>query len=486
MNIVRSSNAFGGTVEVLAPEPRARKWPISYNSVGVIAIVSDIATILTCGVASGVFYNVEIFGTEGDPVLYFAAATVVAVLFASLLKSRGLYGPTDLLDLKGQFRDVVTAWASVFLFLFGALFTLKAGANFSRVAVLCFGVSGLVLLLIERILFRLILIRGINRERFSGRNAVLITDNASAAAGKLVPNLLKYGFNLNHQFTLPALQGVEQQDEFVSEVVGHIRGSDIDEVIVSVDITRWAEWSKLISGLRILPLTVNLIPAGAASEILARPTHVVGNSVCIELQRGPLSGYERALKRTIDLVSACAGLVLLMPLLVLTAVVIKLDSPGPIFFRQRRCGFNGRPFTILKFRTMSVMEDGPAVAQARQSDHRVTRVGKLLRRSSIDELPQLLNVLTGTMSLIGPRPHALAHDNHFDKVVRNYAFRHHVKPGLTGWAQVNGHRGPTPTLGEIRQRVECDLWYIDNWSLRLDIGIIFRTFIEVLRGRNAY
>jgi Undecaprenyl-phosphate glucose phosphotransferase len=486
MNFVRPSNAFGGTSEALALEPRPRKWPISYSSVGVLAIVCDVTTILICGVASGVFYNFESFGTEGDPVLYFAAATVVAVLFASLLKSRGLYSPADLLDLKSQFRDVATAWASVFLFLFGALFTLKAGANFSRVAILSFGVIGVVLLLIERLLFRLILIRGITRERFSGRNAVLITDNASAAAGKLVPNLLKYGFNLNHQFTLPALQGVEQQEEFVSEVIGHIRGSDIDEVIVSVDITRWAEWSKLISGLRILPLTVNLIPAGAASEILARPTHVLGNAVCIELQRGPLSGFERALKRTIDVVSACAGLVLLMPLLVLTAVMIKLDSPGPVFFRQRRCGFNGRPFNILKFRTMSVMEDGPDVPQAKQSDHRITRIGKLLRRSSIDELPQLLNVLNGTMSLIGPRPHALAHDNHFDKVVRNYAFRHHVKPGLTGWAQVNGHRGPTPTLAEIRRRVECDLYYIDNWSLRLDIGIILRTFIEVLRGRNAY
>ena len=157
------------------------------------------------------------------------------MLFAALLKSRGLYGPSELLDLKTQFRDVAAAWASVFLFLFGALFTLKAGANFSRVAVLSFGVVGLVLLLIERVLFRLILIRGITRQRFSGRNAVLITDNASAAAGKLVPNLRKYGFNLNHQFTLPARQAVEQQDAFVSEVIGHIRGSDIDEVIVSVD-----------------------------------------------------------------------------------------------------------------------------------------------------------------------------------------------------------------------------------------------------------
>jgi lipopolysaccharide/colanic/teichoic acid biosynthesis glycosyltransferase len=166
--------------------------------------------------------------------------------------------------------------------------------------------------------------------------------------------------------------------------------------------------------------------------------------------------------------------------------LIKLDSPGPILFRQKRCGFNGRHYYVWKFRTMSVLEDGPSVNQAEQSDYRVTSVGKLLRRASIDELPQLLNVLEGTMSLVGPRPHAVAHDNRFNQVMRNYAFRHHVKPGLTGWAQVHGHRGPTPTIAHIRRRVECDLWYIDNWSLRLDVEIIGRTIFEVMRGRNAY
>jgi putative colanic acid biosynthesis UDP-glucose lipid carrier transferase len=135
---------------------------------------------------------------------------------------------------------------------------------------------------------------------------------------------------------------------------------------------------------------------------------------------------------------------------------------------------------------MSTLEDGPTVHQAAQSDSRVTRLGKWLRRTSIDELPQLLNILDGSMSLIGPRPHALAHDDHFDKVVSNYAFRHHVKPGLTGWAQVHGYRGATPNVADIQRRVEYDLWYIDNWSLRLDCLIIIRTFLEIIRSRNAY
>jgi undecaprenyl-phosphate galactose phosphotransferase/putative colanic acid biosynthesis UDP-glucose lipid carrier transferase len=141
---------------------------------------------------------------------------------------------------------------------------------------------------------------------------------------------------------------------------------------------------------------------------------------------------------------------------------------------------------MFKFRTMSVMEDGESIEQALPGDKRVTKIGRILRASSIDELPQLINVLRGDMSLVGPRPHALAHDTEFEKLLADYAFRHHVKPGMTGWAQVNGLRGATPTLEAVAKRVELDLWYINNWSLWLDLQIVFRTVFEVLRKRNAY
>ena len=167
-------------------------------------------------------------------------------------------------------------------------------------------------------------------------------------------------------------------------------------------------------------------------------------------------------------------------------MAIKLDSDGPVIFRQRRRGFNGREFAIYKFRTMTVLEDGSTVRQARRDDARVTWLGRLLRATSIDELPQLINVLRGHMSLVGPRPHAIAHDDGYTKLIANYAFRQHVKPGLTGWAQVNGFRGETAQLELMEQRVDCDLWYIKNWSFWLDLKIIARTCVEVLRGQNAY
>ena len=256
--------------------------------------------------------------------------------------------------------------------------------------------------------------------------------------------------------------------------------------MVGADLKDWRELRGLLAELRILPFPVNLIPVGAVSEVFNQPHHELGSAVCIEVQRGPLTPFECALKRCLDIVISGIGLIALLPLFAIVAIAIKLNSKGPIFFRQQRCGFNGRCFRIIKFRTMLVQEDGESVTQAQRLDSRVSRLGKWLRRTSIDELPQLVNVLQGSMSLVGPRPHAVAHDTQFDKVVRNYAFRHRVKPGLTGWAQVHGSRGPTPTSEHIERRVEYDLWYIDNWSFRLDFLILLQTVGEVMRARNAY
>jgi len=481
------SSVLGADVEPLQSRRSLRKWPISYRSVGIIAMMSDVVVILLCGTASGILYHLEAFGITDVIPQYFGASAVVAAFYVLVMKGYDFYSPSELLFLRSQISGVTSTWLGVFLFLSGAVFALKIGDNFSRGATFLFASTGLAVLIVERVFYRALLTRGLNGQRFAGRNVVLITDNLPVSESTLIPTLLKHGFRLVHRFALPLQQhGAKRQEEFVSEIVTYLRGSKVEEVMLSIDVMRIGDLKKLLSALRALPLPVNFVPVGVASEILRQPSHILGDSVCIELQRAPLSTFERGLKRSIDVFGALTGLILLLPFLAITAVCIKLDSPGPIFFRQKRRGFNGRPFDIFKFRTMSVLEDGSIINQATQFDGRVTRLGKRLRRTSIDELPQLLNVLNGSMSLVGPRPHAVAHDNHFDKIVGNYAFRHHVKPGLTGWAQVNGHRGPTPTAAEIRHRVEYDLWYIDHWSLRLDIFIIFRTFFEVMRGRNAY
>ena len=193
-----------------------------------------------------------------------------------------------------------------------------------------------------------------------------------------------------------------------------------------------------------------------------------------------------AAKRALDLLIAVPALLLLSPLLAVVALLIRRDSTGPATFRQTRLGQNGRPFGIFKFRTMNVVEDDAAIVQATPNDARVTRLGGLLRKTSIDELPQLLNVIAGDMSLVGPRPHAVAHDIHYAALIPEYTLRQSVKPGITGWAQVNGYRGGTPTLDLMQSRVTLDIWYAAHASVALDLLILVRTPIELLRNRDVY
>jgi putative colanic acid biosysnthesis UDP-glucose lipid carrier transferase len=191
-------------------------------------------------------------------------------------------------------------------------------------------------------------------------------------------------------------------------------------------------------------------------------------------------------KRVLDIALALITLVCALPVLVVAALAIKHTSPGPVLFKQRRYGLNGEEILVYKFRTMTVCEDGPHVAQATRRDARVTPLGAFLRRTSLDELPQIFNVLEGKMSFVGPRPHAVAHNEQYRKLISGYMIRHKVRPGITGWAQVNGLRGETSTVDKMNRRVQYDLDYLKNWSLGLDLRILVRTVVLVARDRNAY
>ncbi len=466
-------------------QPGRRKWPIRYDSMELLAISVDFATIVLASVLSRLLYHLQESGTTGDVARSLGSGILVSALFISLMKTRRMYRPTELLVLRHQIRAVCLAWVSVCLLLAGTVFALKIGNELSRGTSMLFAILGLIALIVHRRLLRDLLAKGLAGRRFSGRNIVLITDHSPMGAS-LSHTLTGLGFRVEQHIIFPPITaGSRRRERVIAKVLEHIRGSDVQEIVVGADPNRWSELRTVLAKLRILPLPVSFVPLGAASEIFRQPSRELGNVICVELQRGPLTSFERAAKRCIDVLIAGVALTALLPLLSIVAVAIKLDSPGPVLFRQKRCGFNCRTFPILKFRTMSVLEDGPSIIQVQFADKRVTRLGAWLRRTSIDELPQLFNVLDGSMSLVGPRPHAVAHDNHFDKVVRNYAFRRRVKPGLTGWAQVNGYRGPTPTTASIERRVEYDLWYIDNWSFRLDFAILLQTPLEILRGRNA-
>ena len=441
-------------------------------------------------IAAGVFADAAYrLTTAASPIeittIYGGAAAVVAALMICLLKERGYYKPATLLNWTAQVRAVTITWVGVFMFLAGCVFALKIGSTFSRATIISFAAVGLCGLIAQRTFWRTILENGLASGKLSGRAIVLISDNRPTSS--LQQGLLRHGFQVRRQFVISANRWHPSRwDDVISEAIAYARSADVDEVFIAAELPNWAKLREMMERFRLLPLPVNLIAVGPASELLKRPLNAIGNDTVIELQRAPLNSFELLIKRTIDIVIAGTTLIALSPLLAIVAIAIKIDSRGPIIFRQKRHGFNGKPFQILKFRTMTVLENGESVKQAERFDKRVTWLGSWLRRTSIDELPQLINVLKGDMSLVGPRPHAAVHDNHFDEVIANYAFRQRMKPGITGCAQVNGFRGATPTVEAMQQRVELDIWYIDNWSVHLDLAIMFRTMIEIVRGRNAY
>jgi putative colanic acid biosynthesis UDP-glucose lipid carrier transferase len=242
----------------------------------------------------------------------------------------------------------------------------------------------------------------------------------------------------------------------------------------------------LLEALRDTTVSIYFVPDIFVSDLIQARVDSIGDLPLVAVCETPFTGFNGVVKRVSDILLSLCILILISPLLILIAIGIKRSSPGPILFKQRRYGLDGRKIVVYKFRTMTVAEDGDVVRQATKNDSRVTRFGAFLRRTSLDELPQFINVLQGRMSVVGPRPHAVAHNEMYRKLIRGYMIRHKVRPGVTGLAQVNGLRGETETTEQMRRRLEHDLFYIANWSLLLDIKVILMTFPVVLRGTNAY
>ena len=243
---------------------------------------------------------------------------------------------------------------------------------------------------------------------------------------------------------------------------------------------------RLVRRLSALPVHIAMCPGIAWLERGEAQLTAIGSMPLLTVHRRPIGGWSNVAKMVEDRVLGGVLFLAALPIMVLCAIAVKLDSRGPVFFLQHRQGFAGERFPIVKFRTMRVMENGAKVTQARKDDDRITRVGRVLRRYSLDELPQLWNVLRGDMSLVGPRPHAIAHDEYYVDVIADYASRHKVKPGITGWAQVKGHRGETDEDGKMEARIEHDIAYIENWSLWFDLRILFMTVAAVVFPKNAY
>jgi len=270
------------------------------------------------------------------------------------------------------------------------------------------------------------------------------------------------------------------------QLISDAKKGNIDRIYIAMPMSDSEEIKKLVSKLTDTTCSVLLIPDVFTFDILqSRPEEVNGVFV-MSLFDTPMSGMNMVLKRIEDISLSVFILIFISPVLAIISILVKITSPGPIIFRQVRYGMDGKPIRVWKFRTMNVMENGDTVIQAAKGDSRVTELGRFLRRTSLDELPQFINVLKGDMSIVGPRPHAVAHNEQYRQLIEGYMLRHKVKPGITGWAQINGWRGETDTLDKMEKRIEFDLEYIRNWSVWLDVKIVFLTIFKGFINKAAY
>ncbi len=474
--------------------------PMSRWMVNALLRAADTIVLILSAILAYIVYLELVVGAGGSAWgNYGVVVFLAAFLQINLFNLAGVYERTAEQQLHLRPWPVVGAWTTLFSILIILGFLTKTSEQFSRGWVLSWYVFGLVGTLGARTLLARQVARWREQGRFLRRIAIIGTGqqarrvldwlNIDQKANYAIAGV----FGAEDNLTRGAAQGGKEGIEFsgnVEDLIEAVRAGAVDEILVALP---WAEEEKLLALFRklsILPVSVRLAPDSIIFSLPQYAFSGLTQTPILTIMNRPLSTVERLYKGLEDRVLGGMILLLTLPLLLLIAGLIRMTSPGPIFFRQQRYGYNNQLFNLLKFRTMyHDQRDMNADVQTTVGDSRVIPLGKFLRRWSLDEFPQLLNVLKGEMSLVGPRPHAIltkAEGQLFEDVVQEYAARHRVKPGITGWAQVNGFRGETNTLDKIRGRVGYDLYYIENWSLAFDIRILARTLLVVLKGDNAY
>jgi putative colanic acid biosynthesis UDP-glucose lipid carrier transferase len=272
----------------------------------------------------------------------------------------------------------------------------------------------------------------------------------------------------------------------LSDLATFIKQYHVETIYLALPMATQPRILRLLDDLKDTTASIYFVPDIFITDLIQGRLGSVGDIPVVAVCETPFTGFDGVIKRTSDIVLSSLTLILLLPLLLALALGVRLSSPGPIIFKQRRYGLDGKEILVYKFRSMTTCDDGNIVRQATKDDQRITRFGAFIRKTSLDELPQFLNVLQGRMSIVGPRPHAVAHNETYRKLIKGYMVRHKVRPGITGWAQVNGCRGETETVDKMEKRIEYDLEYLRNWSLSLDFWIITKTALVILKDRNAY
>ena len=477
---------------MIAAEPTVS----SYSPIVLAGTVRIAEFAITVLVGLGIYLG-YVVPTEGFETYYLFAVVGIALLAMLAFQAADIYQVQAFRGYEKQYFRLASAWSLVFLLAIGVTFFAKVGDYFSRIWLGTFFVLGLIALLaFRRALF--MLVRHWTREGRLDRRTVIV--GADERGDTLIHALAKQRdsdvrvvgvFDDRGEGRSPNVVGGRQKLGTVEDLVEFARKTRIDLVIFSLPISAEGRILQMLKKLWVLPVDIRLAAHSNKLRFRPRAYSYIGNVPVLDVLDKPITDWDVVMKWLFDKTVGGLALLALSPILLITAIAIKLDSRGPVFFKQKRYGFNNELIEVYKFRSMHTDQcDATATKLVQKGDPRVTRVGAFIRKTSIDELPQLINVVfKGDLSLVGPRPHAIhakAADRLYDEAVDGYFARHRVKPGITGWAQINGWRGETDTQEKIQRRVEHDLYYIENWSVIFDLYILAKTPLALAKLENAY
>jgi putative colanic acid biosynthesis UDP-glucose lipid carrier transferase len=419
----------------------------------------------------------------------FDAAFLILALIAFSLTFPG--SPPGGTSLRDQAGDVLASWVVVAALLLLLGWTTQTLAYFDQRVILAWLLATPVAQFSAHVMLPVILPRLLAAE---GMQRVAVIAGAGELGAQLAERLRTTPFlgircaGFFDDRGAERMRGAGPHECLgrLADLADYAKKHRVDLIYITLPMASQPRILKLLDELRDTTASIYFAPDIFLYDLIQARMDAIGGMPVVAVCETPFCGIDGLIKRTSDLVLASAILLLIAPLMLAIAIGVKLSSPGPALFKQRRYGVDGREIVVYKFRTMTVLEDGDAIRQATRDDPRVTPFGAILRRYSLDELPQFINVLQGRMSVVGPRPHAVAHNELYRKLIKSYMIRHKVKPGITGWAQVNGFRGETDDIDKMRARIEHDLAYLRNWSLRLDLAIVLKTVFVVLKRQNAY
>lgn len=462
------------------------------SSLYVFARLTDVLAVVIGGYISYLVRSGFEVGVHQIPQNYIFMFLLSASLSVIIFPWFDLYASWRGRSIFRQIRAVVLAWATVLIVNIILMFLLKISAEFSRLWVTLWFFSGLILILGVRVLtyvlLRFMRVKGFNHKRVLvygreelGRNVVRRIKSSTWTGFDIIAlvdndkSLLGGSF-----FGVPIISEIR-------DINAYIENNNIDELWLAIPFSDEKELHEVVNSVSGNLVNIRFIPDLFSLSILNHSITEIAGMTVIDLSTSPMEGFNKVIKALEDRVLAFIILIFISPVLFIIALSIKLTTQGSIIFKQQRHGWDGRIINVYKFRTMKIYDDfNGAITQAIRIDPRTTKLGAFLRKTSLDELPQFYNVLQGNMSIVGPRPHAIAHNEHYKEIVDQYMLRHKVKPGITGWAQINGWRGETDTLDKMQKRIEYDLYYIDNWSLWFDLKIILLTIFKGFVDKNAY